>query len=248
MRLDIIAPLPTPPLFTTCRKPAHHISNMVSTRNHPGNFPPPSLAGTPTKAITSSPTTPERAVAVVDKSPSKRATTPRSKKWVHTPSNLIILWILISVPLVVWDTSYILLRPHSMKGGKWEGTLWAPYEWYATVDWVYSQMAWDAKYGFSGAQSTMNIIEIACYLYYTYVLYYDSIPSKKPRAGTKLDVLGLINGSRILGGERAPKALVIVFSGAVMTFSKTLLYCKFSLPCATLTPSPYRVFWRLFPL
>lgn len=37
----------------------------------------------------------------------------------HRPSTLIILWYIVSNILVIWDTCYIYLRPHSFAGGKW---------------------------------------------------------------------------------------------------------------------------------
>jgi hypothetical protein len=76
---------------------------MVSTRGHPKEFPEPDL--TPTK---STPSTPSK---------SSRSRGARKGKWAHTPSNLTIIWLLVSLPLVAWDTGYVMLRPLTMPGG-----------------------------------------------------------------------------------------------------------------------------------
>jgi hypothetical protein len=77
---------------------------MVSTRGHPKEFPEPDL--TPTR---STPSTPSK---------SSRSRGVRKGTWAHTPSNLAIIWLFISLPLVAWDTGYVLLRPLTMPGGK----------------------------------------------------------------------------------------------------------------------------------
>ena len=61
----------------------------------------------------------------------------QSKTWSHTPSNLTLIWLAISLPLVIWDTGYTLLRPHSMPGGSLHWPLWKPYDLYGRVDHVY---------------------------------------------------------------------------------------------------------------
>jgi hypothetical protein len=78
---------------------------MVSTRGHPKEFSEPDLK--------SSRSTPAR---------------PCKETWVHTPSNLVISWVLVSVPLVAWDTGYVMLRPLTMPGGSLHWPLYVPYE------------------------------------------------------------------------------------------------------------------------
>ena len=38
-------------------------------------------------------------------------------------------WLIISSSIVVWDASYVLLRPESLKGGKYEH-FFTPYQTY----------------------------------------------------------------------------------------------------------------------
>ena len=64
----------------------------------------------------------------------------------------ILVWFAISVPLIVWDVSFVLFRPDSF--------LWAPYDKYVTVDLGYG----DPSNGFVRAQAIMSLVEIAVLL------------------------------------------------------------------------------------
>jgi len=46
------------------------------------------------------------------------------------------LWIILSALIVIFDGSYILLRPHSLKGGKYFD-LYFPYDIYIKYDTLY---------------------------------------------------------------------------------------------------------------
>ncbi|KAK0551276.1 hypothetical protein OC846_003333 [Tilletia horrida] len=84
---------------------------------------------------------------------------------IHPTRTWIVLWLALSSILVMWDCGYMLLRPHSMKGGKWFAP-WTPYELYGTIDKIYGLDAFNAREGFPAAQSWMNIPEtILNYLY-----------------------------------------------------------------------------------
>src|SRR5690242_12203083 len=98
---------------------------MVSTRSHPDQFPPPDLS--PSKS--SSPATPSSRRGFPNGGDVFRDS-GRSSTFAHAPTNLTLLWLIVSLPLVAWDTGYILLRPHSMPGGKFHWPLWVPYELY----------------------------------------------------------------------------------------------------------------------
>jgi hypothetical protein len=92
-----------PVVYTNHHHKTHNPSReMVSTRGHPKEFPEPDL--TPTK---SSPSTPSKS----------RSRGARKGQWSHTPSNLAIIWLCVSLPLVAWDTGYVMLRPLTMPGG-----------------------------------------------------------------------------------------------------------------------------------
>ena len=68
----------------------------------------------------------------------------------------VVIWFALSIPIVIWDVSFVLLRPMSMPGGSL-GFLWIPYEKYITVDLSYG----DLDNGFVRAQAIMSCIEVA---------------------------------------------------------------------------------------
>jgi len=47
------------------------------------------------------------------------------------------IWLVVSATIVIWDASYVLLRPHSLKGGLYEH-LYAPYQIYIKYDTLYA--------------------------------------------------------------------------------------------------------------
>ncbi|KAF2091567.1 hypothetical protein K490DRAFT_33011 [Saccharata proteae CBS 121410] len=182
---------------------------MVSTRSHPSAFPPPDLT---------SPTKPTK------ESPTKRASSATSR-WSHTPSNLTLVWLAISLPLVIWDTGYVMLRPHSMPGGALHWPIWQPYELYGTVDYVYGWPAWNAHNGFTAAQGSLNIVETVMYLYYAAMVW--KFGRQRAVEGTGAptkEKVGWLGESRTIGGSVAGKAVLVGFAAAVMTLSKTVLY------------------------
>lgn len=146
--------------------------------------------------------------------------------WSHTPSNLTLLWLAISVPLVIWDTGYVLLRPHSMPGGKYHWPLWVPYELYGRTDYVYGWKAWNEHNGFTAAQGCLNVIETLGYLFYMYIVYTNGRQSTKQGRGAPTDT-GVLSESRTLKGQAAGLAVLVGYSASIMTVSKTVLYCKF---------------------
>jgi len=161
------------------------------------------------------------------KTPSARAPSrTRNMTWAHVPSTLTLAWMAISLPLVAWDTGYVLLRPLSMPGGALHSPLWLPYKLYGEVDHMYGQKQWDAGNGFTSAQGTLNLIESLMYGAYLYLWWANAKPLPA-RYGGKMAVSGRAGGLAVLLG----------FSAAVMTVSKTLLYCELTRsrrrgPCA----------------
>ncbi|KAF2139578.1 uncharacterized protein K452DRAFT_254062 [Aplosporella prunicola CBS 121167] len=183
---------------------------MVSTRNHPTAFPSPDLT-----------------------SPSKRASTPstavarrsKSAQWTHTPSNLTLLWLAISLPLVIWDTGYVFLRPHSMPGGKLHWPIWQPYALYGTIDYVYGWPAYNSQNGFTAAQASLNAVETIFYFVYLWlVLRNGTQAGAKGRGAPSRAFVGWFAQSREVAGNAAGKAVLVGFTAAVMTVSKTVLY------------------------
>ncbi|KAK4234462.1 hypothetical protein C8A03DRAFT_18636 [Achaetomium macrosporum] len=131
--------------------------------------------------------------------------------WSHTPTTGVLLWLAISLPLVAWDTAYMLLRPHSMPGGALHWPLWVPYKLYGEVDHMYGFKQWHLRNGFAAAQSVMNAVETLLYLGYLWVWHRQGrevVPGRK----------------KAVSGRAGAVAVVLGFSAAVMTVSKTVLY------------------------
>lgn len=70
-----------------------------------------------------------------------------------------LVWIQASVLIVLWDASFVLLRPLSMENGPYE-SFFAPYKKYITVDKMYGHMEEDGTKFFIVAQSIINLVEI----------------------------------------------------------------------------------------
>lgn len=138
----------------------------------------------------------------------------------HKPSLAIIAWLMISLPLVIWDTGYVQLRPYSMPGGSLHSPIWSPYSIYSRVDLVYGFPAWDGHNGFTGAQSAMNIPETLFSAWYLYIV---ASQIMHRRGQDSVFNVG------IKGSNHVNFAVLLCFASAVMTLSKTVLYCRFFL-------------------
>ncbi|KAF2020607.1 hypothetical protein BU24DRAFT_3891 [Aaosphaeria arxii CBS 175.79] len=213
---------------------------MVSTRHHPSEFPPPEASPTksssprkssrrstaspaPEEIPTSSPTSlTKRAVSNAVASANGNGNA-RSVGWSHTASNITIAWVTVSMPLVIWDILYLLLRPHTMTGGMLQWPIWKPYEIYANVDYVYGQPGWDHKDGFGGAQAVLNLVEVIFYGLYIMIVYNHGKPAAGGR-GLQVGVKGWLSGGVRIEGRKGNQALIMGFAAAVMTLSKTTLY------------------------
>ncbi|KAJ2966958.1 hypothetical protein NUW58_g10545 [Xylaria curta] len=143
----------------------------------------------------------------------KCSTSPSSlaTAFTHAPSNFTLFWLAISLPLVVWDCGYVLLRPRTMVGGDLHWPLWTPYALYGEIDHVYGWKAFNANSGFTGAQGFLNVLETLMYLYYALVYFQNATA-----VGS--------GGKKVVVGRQAGVAVLVAFSAAVMTLSKTLLY------------------------
>lgn len=150
--------------------------------------------------------------------------------WSHTPSLLTLTWLAISLPLVIWDTGYVFLRPHSMPGGKYQKPLWVPYELYGQVDHVYGWPAYNSGNGFTAAQSAVNVVECVGYFYYLYLVYAHGRTEKNVQGTGAPDKqkIGKLAQSRTVYGKAAAQAAVLLYGVALMTLSKTVLYCMYA--------------------
>ncbi|KAK4041344.1 hypothetical protein C8A01DRAFT_45494 [Parachaetomium inaequale] len=189
-------------------------------------LPARSTSNTSQPPITTTPTMAPRSPA--------RAAIPG---WSHTPSTPTLLWLAVSLPLVAWDTAYMLLRPHTMPGGALHRPLWVPYALYGEVDHMYGFKQWDLRNPFAAAQSLMNLAETLLYLAYLGLWYVYGT-----RAGT-----GTAAARRAVGGRVGALAVLVGFSAAVMTVSKTVLYWVLEY-CSGFDNIGQNDFWTLFVL
>ena len=94
------------------------------------------------------------------------------------------------------------------------------------MDYVYGWKAFNEHNGFTAAQGFLNIVESAMYAYYLYIVY--TLGQKAPAGrGAKASAGGFL-AQRSVDGRTGAFAILLVFSAAVMTLSKTVLYCKYS--------------------
>ncbi|KAI0528011.1 hypothetical protein F5B22DRAFT_640987 [Xylaria bambusicola] len=132
-----------------------------------------------------------------------------SGAYAHAPSAFTLLWLAISLPLVAWDCGYVLMRPRTMEGGDLHWPIYLPYKLYGEIDYIYGWPAVHAGNGFTAGQGLLNVIETLMYMYY-WVIYYQNAVS--------------IGGTKKVVGRKAAIAVLVAFSAAVMTLSKTVLY------------------------
>lgn len=231
---------------------------MVATRNHPRDFKPPPENESPRKRTTRASTAASEIKQEIKEEPKEepRARSPtspppsafsrtaryvnssapstrRAAAWSHTPSHLTLLWLAISLPLVIWDTAYILLRPHTLPGGALHKFLWAPYALYGQVDYVYSAAAYHTGLGFTAAQGTMNAFETAAYLVYLYMVFvYGQSEERQGSGAPDKGWAGRLAESRTLYGRMAVVAVLLNYTTLVITLSKSVLYCElFDVSC-----------------
>lgn len=111
-----------------------------------------------------------------------------------------------------------------MPGGKFHSPIWTPYALYGTIDYMYGWPAWNARIGFTAAQGSLNAIEFVMDVFYLWVVFANG----KVRRGEKKDVRWFVWEEKKVEG--AGLAVLVVFAAAIMTLSKTVLYCKSHLP------------------
>lgn len=223
----------------------NRLLTMVATRNHPRDFEgsptPESATKRATRAAVStlSSSLPDlssvRAGSPTQTTSKTRSSAPTRHKgsgWSHTPSQLTLIWLTISLPLVIWDTGYVLLRPYSMPGGFLHKPIWSAYELYGTVDHVYGFPALEEKNGWTAAQGSINAVETVVYLCYLYIVFaHGQLETTQGRGAPdkqKLGRLAILGESRTVYGKEAVIAVLLAYTTAWITLSKTILYCEFS--------------------
>jgi len=109
-----------------------------------------------------------------------------------------------------------------MPGGKLHWPIWVPYAIQAELDYTYGTKAWVAGDGWNAAQSAVNAVESAAYLWYLAIWWRE--------AGK--------DGRREVKGTMAGWLATVGFATATVTVGKTVLYCK----CSILLFSLYFLF------
>lgn len=103
--------------------------------------------------------------------------------------------------------------------------IWTPYALYGTIDYVYGWPAWNEGTGFTAAQSSLNAVETVMYGYYLWIVW---TRARDPKSGQGKGMAWFVGaseeGRRKKAVDDAALAVVMAFAGAVMTFSKTILY------------------------
>lgn len=111
-----------------------------------------------------------------------------------------------------------------MAGGFLQWPIWKPYEIYASIDYVYGWPALEEHDGFGGAQGVLNVIETTGYAVYLWWVLRKGTPAAEGRGVQIGGLKGWLAGGRQVQGSLASKAVILGFTMAVMTLSKTVLY------------------------
>ncbi|EED78523.1 predicted protein, partial [Postia placenta Mad-698-R] len=101
----------------------------------------------------------------------------------------------LTIPLVFWDSGFLLMRPRSMVGGDLH-FLWKPYAIYQNVDRNYGVQAYEKGHGFPNAQAFLTLVENFMNIGYLWLVH----------------------------AQGSPAAPLLGFASALMTLSKTALY------------------------
>ncbi|KAM0095449.1 hypothetical protein ACP6JD_001125 [Aspergillus fumigatus] len=113
-------------------------------------------------------------------------------------------------------------------GHKLHSPVWTPYALYGTIDYIYGWPAFNARNGFTVAQTVLNLVESAAYLYYLFIIYkYGATMTTGGRGKqrkTRKGLLWMLKGDKVVSGRTGATALLVAYSASVMTSSKTVLY------------------------
>jgi hypothetical protein len=220
---------------------------MVGTRSHPEDFPATSTESPAKRTTRASGSTTSSSVEMPPPSPqvsypltsnmkqvpiksqpsSTSRTTPRTPNaqlWAHTPPAITLPWLSIGLPLVIWDTIYILGRPHTFAGGAIAWPLWIPYELYGRVDPVYSPESYYNGLGWTGAQALGNVFETLAYFFYIWIVVMHG--RKEGKVPGVLGSLGALGEKRRVGGMWGAVANLVGYTTFMVTLAKTVLYSR----------------------
>lgn len=72
----------------------------------------------------------------------------------------LVGWVAITVPVVMWDAAYVLMRPYSETSA-----IWKPYQLYAEVDLTYGKSGNAHSEAWCLSQTMMNVVEVLLQCY-----------------------------------------------------------------------------------
>jgi hypothetical protein len=126
-----------------------------------------------------------------------------------------------------------------MPGGRLHSPVFTPYALYGTIDYIYGWPAFNARNGFTAAQTVMNLVETIGYIWYLSIVYLYGSTVVSGRGSQKVSkgFLWLLKGDKVVAGRIGAIALLVAYTASIMTLSKTILYCKFHLDQVHMTPS-----------
>jgi hypothetical protein len=150
--------------------------------------------------------------------------TPNAELWAHTPPAITLPWLSIGIPLVIWDTIFILGRPHTFAGGAIAWPLWIPYELYGRVDPVYSPESYYNGLGWTGAQALGNVFETLAYFFYLWIVF--TYGRKEGKGPGVLGSLGAVGERRRVEGMWGAVANLVGYTTFMVTLAKTVLYSR----------------------
>jgi len=158
--------------------------------------------------------------------PTPRTTprTPNAQLWAHTPPAITLPWLAVGIPLVIWDTIYILGRPHTFAGGAIAWPLWIPYELYGRVDPVYSPESYYNGLGWTGAQALGNVFETLAYFFYMWIVVTHG--RKVGKGEGVFGSMGPVGEKRRVEGMWGAVANLVGYTTFMVTLAKTVLYSR----------------------
>ena len=98
---------------------------------------------------------------------------------------------------------------------------------------MYGWPAWNDGVGFTAAQGSLNILETLMYGYYLFIL----ATQGQGTGWYKFWQKEFWTDKTVVHGEGVALATVICFASAIMTLSKTILYCKYPESASETKPS-----------
>ncbi|KAK5045481.1 hypothetical protein LTR84_009099 [Exophiala bonariae] len=111
-----------------------------------------------------------------------------------------------------------------MPGGWLHKPIWAPYELYGRVDYVYGWPAWNSHDGFNAARGFLNLVETLLYLRYLWTVWKKSTSARALFAARNVTEFYGGSARTLVSGPEVAAAVLVLWSATVMTLSKSVLY------------------------